>query len=391
MDLRELFGIATLPEPSIIRCPHSSWTLSDDHIVLSSSDGQPIAPATYVAYLVIVGTDGVTRQRFEAVVGGADETSVVLHPSEGELHEYVRHLARDKLGREPRRRDGLFTLKKRRRDWVIRGSRPLFIKLDEEVTDRYQRLRAAVARLSDVDWLILETSHDEFSIPNAHKGLFGISGQISGQVLQNYPCFVWPHPARTHFGILGKAYGKHVNSSLVKVPEMKGLLNDVLQGSIDASIEQLGRNAFYGLTFPMSECNLLGAALGETGRQAVINFMPDAIAIPIHSADDPEGSCNYQSWDTFEIRVGSHPMVLAESPRDGVVRRVVWQYMNKNGEPDRRYANNPAAYEIEIAIMQIMLAKDGSNNVNIHMSSHSAAHDFAEALIEYQQFMSRLP
>jgi hypothetical protein len=56
----------------------------------------------------------------------------------------------------------------------------------------------------------------------------------------------------------------------------------------------------------MAECNILGAALGEIGRRAVLNFLPEAIAIPIHSAEDSTGSCEYQSWDTFEVCVGSH-------------------------------------------------------------------------------------
>jgi len=391
IDLRELFGIATLPDSSTIKGPYSTWALKDDHVVLSANDGLPLSPTTYAAYLVSVGNDGVTRQRLEAVVGGENETSAVLRPVEGDLHEYVRHLARDRLGREPRRRDGLFTLDKRRREWVIRTARPLFIKLDKDVAVRYQQLRDAVGRLTEVDWLILETNHEQFSVPNNHKGFFGISGHITGEALQNYPCFVWPHPERTDFGVVGEAYGKHVGSSLIKALDFKGVLTETLHGSIGASIGQLGKNVFYGVTFPMSECNILGAALAETGRRAAINFMPEAIAIPIHTADGLGGSCEYQSWDTFEVRVDSHPMVLAEHPRDGVIRRVVWQYMNKNGEPDRRYAENPAAYEIDMPRVQLALAKDGTNNVNIHMSSHSAAYEFATALGEYQQFMHMLP
>lgn len=391
MDLRELFGVTTLPDPSTVRGPYSSWTLQDDHVVLSANDGLPLSPAAYTAYLVSVGTVGVTRQRFEAVVSGESETSAVLRPAEGDLHEYVRHLARDRLGREPRRRDGLFTLDKRRREWVIRTARPLFMKLDDEVASRYQKLRDALGQLTEVDWLILETNHEHFSVPNNQKGFFGISGQITGEVLQNYPCFIWPHPERTDFGVVGGAYGKHVGSSLIQALDPKGVLTEMLQGSIGASIKQLGKNVFHGVTLPMSECNILGAALAETGRRAAINFMPEAIAIPIHTADGPGGSCEYQSWDTFEVRVDSHPMVLAEHPRDGVIRRVVWQYMNKNGEPDRRYAENPAAYEIDMPRVQLVLAKDGSNKVNIHMSSHSAAYEFATALSEYQQLMRSLP
>jgi hypothetical protein len=391
MDLRDLFGTADLIDPSTIRGPYCTWTLNHNHVVLTTVDGLPLEPTTYVAYLVIVGSDGVTRQRLEGHVPSNDQTSVSLQPVDGELHEYVRHLARDRFGREPRRRDGFFTIEKRRRDWVIRGSRPLFMKLDEEIAHEYQRLREAVGRLADVDWLILETNHEQFSIPNAHKGLFGISGHITGEILQNYPCFVWPHPERTNVGVVGTAYGKHVGSSSVKALDMRGVLGEIMQGSIGSSLGQLERNVFYGVTLPMAECNVLGAALGEIGRRAVINFLPEAIAIPINTAEDPTGSCEYQSWDTFEVRVGLQPMVLAERPRDGVVRRIVWRYMNKNGEPDRRYADNPAAYEIDIATVQLALAKDGSNNVNIHMSSHLAASNFAAALIEYQQYMSRLP
>jgi len=391
LNLHDLFGNAVLPDPSTIRGPYCSWTLNDHHVVLSTNDGLPLEPTTYVAYLVTVGSDGVTRQRLEGRVSTDNQMSVSLQPVSGELHEYVRHLARDRFGREPRRRDGFFTIEKRRRDWVIRGARPLFMKLDDEVATRFQQIRDAVGQLTNVDWLILETNHEQFSIPNAHKGLFGISGHITGEILQNYPCFVWPHPERTSAGVVGTAYAKHVGSNLVKAVDMRGMLGEMLQGSPGSALGQLGRNMFYGVTLPMAECNILGAALGELGGRAVINFLPEAIAIPIHAAEDSGGSCEYQSWDTFEVRVGSHPMVLAEKPRDGVVRRIVWRYMNKNGEPDRRYADNPAAYEIDIATVQLALAKDGSNNVNIHMSSHLAASNFATAITEYQQFMSRLP
>jgi hypothetical protein len=389
MNLNQLFPQIHLAEPNKIHGPYCSWEMTNDKVVITATDGQPLEKIEYVAFVVDVGRAGVIRQKYSASVVSDSCSTLELQPVTSELRDYLTHLGRYWIGGEPRRRDGLFNIEKRRRDWVVRSARPLFLRMDPQVASQYQKLRMAVAALTSVDWLVVETNQEQFFVPAAHKGGFGITGQIFGEIIQNYPCFVWPHPARSDIGVIGHAYAKVIGTKTVTPIKWSGVIGDLMRGNFDQSANSINEKLFLSATLQMTECNILGASLGELNRRAVFNFLPEGLAIPINIGDETGGSFEYRSWNAFKIRLGSQALVLAEQPRDGHVTRIVWQYMNKDGQPDRRYADNPAAYEIEMATVQLSLDDDESNNVNIHMSSHDGARAFVSSLLEYQQFMDK--
>lgn len=85
-------------------------------------------------------------------------------------------------------------------------------------------------------------------------------------------------------------------------------------------------------------------------------------------------------YSDFKISVSSVSFVESESvPDDAQVIGQTWQYVNKNGTPDRRYKNNR---QIPICLYgQVFLRSSSGLNVELHISNIQNAKDFAELIV----------
>lgn len=84
-------------------------------------------------------------------------------------------------------------------------------------------------------------------------------------------------------------------------------------------------------------------------------------------------------YSDFKISISSTRFVESESvPKDAQVVGQTWQYVNKNGTPDRRHKNNK---QLPICMYgQIVLRSVSGLNVELHVSNLQNTLDFAELI-----------
>lgn len=87
------------------------------------------------------------------------------------------------------------------------------------------------------------------------------------------------------------------------------------------------------------------------------------------------------SYDNLHIAVNSARFIESEGvPRDSQVIDHTWQYVNKNGSPDRRYSNNR---QLPICLYAAILVTSSEGlNVEIQCSNVSIAEEFSKNCIE---------
>lgn len=71
---------------------------------------------------------------------------------------------------------------------------------------------------------------------------------------------------------------------------------------------------------------------------------------------------------------------LLDIPTDAIRMGETWQYVNKDGNPDRRYADNPMLYKVEYGFLQIKVGKD---EFEFQISNKSKLKTFLKALYDY--------
>ena len=87
------------------------------------------------------------------------------------------------------------------------------------------------------------------------------------------------------------------------------------------------------------------------------------------------------SYDNLHIAVNGTRFIESEGvPRDSQVIDYTWQYVNKNGSPDRRYSNNR---QLPICLYATILVTSSEGlNVEIQCSNVSIAEEFSKHCIE---------
>lgn len=124
---------------------------------------------------------------------------------------------------------------------------------------------------------------------------------------------------------------------------------------------------------PRVVCNLEVPSLGD-GRQKLY-FFPDRLLIYERSG---VGAVSYADLEVAAIQ--SRFVEEGHPPRDAEIVGHTWQYVNKKGGPDRRFANNP---EREVALYSSLLLASGSGLTQVfQFSQPTAAQQFAATLGE---------
>lgn len=87
------------------------------------------------------------------------------------------------------------------------------------------------------------------------------------------------------------------------------------------------------------------------------------------------------SYENLHINVNGTRFIESEGvPRDSQILSYTWQYVNKNGSPDRRYSNNR---QLPICLYAAILITSAEGlNVEIQCSNASIAEEFSKNCIE---------
>jgi hypothetical protein len=112
---------------------------------------------------------------------------------------------------------------------------------------------------------------------------------------------------------------------------------------------------------------------------------PGFIIMPSEISDD------FALIDFRDITFEHHGQRFVETdrlPSDANVVGYTWQYVNKNGSPDKRYANNP---QIPIALYyELVLKSKKGLYESFHFSNSGIAETFCKALVIYQESLSKM-
>jgi hypothetical protein len=82
------------------------------------------------------------------------------------------------------------------------------------------------------------------------------------------------------------------------------------------------------------------------------------------------------SYDSLRISFGYAPYIEGEGvPEDSEIINYTWQYVNRNGGPDRRYKNNRQIPVVNYGLLEISSAS--GLNIYLYVSNHTLASDFA--------------
>lgn len=109
-------------------------------------------------------------------------------------------------------------------------------------------------------------------------------------------------------------------------------------------------------------------------QKEVLIFLPDKVFII------RKGKVGLVNYEDVSIRVSTARFIESDPvPKDAVVVGSTWQYVNKNGTPDRRYSNNPQLPICQYGVVYITSAT--GLNVEMQFSNVNKTQDF-EALIQ---------
>lgn len=104
-------------------------------------------------------------------------------------------------------------------------------------------------------------------------------------------------------------------------------------------------------------------------KKEVLLILPDKVFIIRGSK---VGAVNY---DDLQIQISSINFVESEPvPKDAQVIGQTWQYVNRNGTPDKRYKNNR---QLPICLYGVVRLRSASGiNVEMHISNIQKSRDF---------------
>jgi hypothetical protein len=127
---------------------------------------------------------------------------------------------------------------------------------------------------------------------------------------------------------------------------------------------------------PRVACNLEVPTLGD-GRQNLY-FFPDRLLIYERRG---VGAVSYADLEVAAIQ--SRFVEDGRPPRDAQVVDHTWQYVNKKGGPDGRFANNPRR---DVALYSSLILASGSGLTQVfQFSQPTAAQEFATILLELKR------
>lgn len=75
-------------------------------------------------------------------------------------------------------------------------------------------------------------------------------------------------------------------------------------------------------------------------------------------------------------------------PKDAEIIRYTWQYVNKDGSPDKRFANNPKIPVCRYGFLQ--LCADDKLSIEMHVSNKIIAQNVGLAYEHYREYISRI-
>jgi hypothetical protein len=130
--------------------------------------------------------------------------------------------------------------------------------------------------------------------------------------------------------------------------------------------------------FLQTQIKVYGFSLGSME----LFFLPDQVFV---FQNGKYGAVSYNSLGVYE-----YPTRYIESegvPNDSKILEYTWQYVRKDGGPDRRFSNNRQIPIVQYG--QIELTSQSGMNLHFHVSNLSLAQHFTEALSHYVDFYKK--
>ncbi len=119
------------------------------------------------------------------------------------------------------------------------------------------------------------------------------------------------------------------------------------------------------------------------GKQCTILFLPCDIII---KKGKHIVACSYEN---LEIRTGTTNFIETDPvPKDATIIRYTWQFVNKDGSADRRYANNRQLPVCQYG--RIMLQAGDQIGVEIHVSNAATTANIGTAYRYYANYLEEL-
>ena len=119
------------------------------------------------------------------------------------------------------------------------------------------------------------------------------------------------------------------------------------------------------------------------GKQCTILFLPCDIII---KRGKHIVACSYEN---LEIRTGTTNFIETDPvPKDATIIRYTWQFVNKDGSADRRYANNRQLPVCQYG--RIMLQAGDQIGVEIHVSNTATTANIGTAYRYYANYLEEL-
>lgn len=95
------------------------------------------------------------------------------------------------------------------------------------------------------------------------------------------------------------------------------------------------------------------------------------------------------SYENLEIRTGTTNFIETDPvPKDATIIRYTWQFVNKDGSADRRYANNRQLPVCQYG--RIMLQAGDQIGVEIHVSNAATTANIGTAYRYYANYLEEL-
>lgn len=144
------------------------------------------------------------------------------------------------------------------------------------------------------------------------------------------------------------------------------------------TLKQIKQNRSVGFgVFSNSPCIKL------KGKQCTILFLPCDIII---KKGKHIVACSYENLD---IRTGTTSFIeTGPVPKDAIITRYTWQYVNKNGSADKRYSNNRQLPVCQYG--RIMLQAGNQISIEIHVSNAAITTNIGSAFQHYASHLEEL-
>ena len=107
--------------------------------------------------------------------------------------------------------------------------------------------------------------------------------------------------------------------------------------------------------------------------QRILYFFPDRLLVY-----DASGRVGAIAYEHLKVSVAQKQFIESVAPRDNQIIGQTWQYVNKNGTPDRRFANNP---QLSICLYdEISFQSESGLNELIQISQSGIGIAFAQSV-----------